>query len=104
MLNEIAQHRPGTVYRVLQPDTRKARCQERFAKNIVVNTNEAILTQTVEQLESLNTAFSALRRELLPGRPKNFAILPEGPLEDMRRLHDEIERVAMTVASSPVSG
>ena len=28
----------------------------------------------------------ALRRELLPGQPKKFAILAEGPLEEIRRL------------------
>ena len=42
---------------------------------------EAILTQTVEQLEHLNEALVALRREFLPGQPRKFAILAEGPLE-----------------------
>ena len=56
-----------------------------------MNRNEAILIQTVEQLERMNEALSALRRQLLPGQPKKFAILAEGPLEDMRRLQGEIE-------------
>jgi len=59
---------------------------------------EAILTQTVEQLERLNAALIALRRELLPGQPKKFAILAEGPLEDMRRLQAEIERLTTEIA------
>jgi hypothetical protein len=62
--------------------------------------NEAILTQTVEQLERLNDALFSLRRELLPGQPKKFAILAEGPLEDMRRLQDEIERLTTEIATS----
>jgi hypothetical protein len=61
---------------------------------------EAILTQTVEQLERLNEALSALRRELLPAQPKKFAILAEGPLEDMRRLQGEIERLTTELAVS----
>ena len=54
---------------------------------------EAILTQTVEQLEHLNEALVALRREFLPGQPRKFAILAEGPLEDMRRLQAEITQL-----------
>lgn len=61
---------------------------------------EAILTQTVEQLERLNEALAALRREFLPGQPKKFAILAEGPLEDMRRLQTEIERLTVEIATS----
>jgi len=42
---------------------------------------EAILDQTVEQLGRMNEALAALRRECLPGQPRKFAILAEGPLE-----------------------
>lgn len=68
-----------------------------------MNKNEVILTQTVEQLEKLNEALSLLRRELLPGQPKKFAILAEGPLEDMRRLQDEIERLTAEIATAPAA-
>ena len=64
-----------------------------------MNKTEATLTQTVEQLERINEALVALRRELLPGQPKKFAILAEGPLEDMRRLQGEIERLTAEVAA-----
>lgn len=66
-----------------------------------MNKSEAILTQTVEQLERLNEALSSLRRELLPDQPKKFAILAERPLEDMRRLRDEIERLTAEMATVP---
>ncbi len=66
-----------------------------------MNGNEAILTQTVEQLEHMNEALSALRRELLPGQPKKFAILAEGPLEDLRRLQGEIERLTAEITTAP---
>jgi septation ring formation regulator EzrA len=64
---------------------------------------EAILTQTVEQLERMNEALATLRRELLPGLPRKFAILAEGPLEDIRRLQAEIEQLTADLAAAPVA-
>jgi hypothetical protein len=60
---------------------------------------ETILAQTVQQLESMNTALGALSRELLPGQPKKFAILAEGPLEEIRRLQIEAEQLAAQIAT-----
>ncbi len=69
-----------------------------------MNKTEAILTQTVEQLERLNEALAGLRRELLPGQPRKFAILAEGPLEEMRRLQAELEQLtAELAADSPAA-
>jgi hypothetical protein len=65
---------------------------------------EAILTQTVEQLERMNEALAALRRELLPGQPRKFAILAEGPLEEMRRLQTEIESLTTQIATAAPVG
>ena len=62
---------------------------------------EAILTQTLEQLERMNETLAALRRELLPGQPKKFALLAESPLEDMRRLQTEIEQLSADLAATP---
>lgn len=63
-----------------------------------MSNTEAILTQTVEQLERMTEALGALRKELLPGQPKKFAILAEGPLEEMRRLQDQIEQLTTQIA------
>ena len=65
-----------------------------------MNNTAAILEQTVEQLERMNTALSALRRELLPRQPRKFAILAEGPLEEISRLRDEIEHLTGTLAAA----
>ena len=61
---------------------------------------ELILTQTMEQLERMNEALAALRRELLPGQPKKFAILAESPLEEMRRLQAEVEHLTTQIATA----
>jgi hypothetical protein len=65
-----------------------------------MNNQEAILSQTLEQLERMNEALAALRRELLPAQPKKFAILEEGPLEEMRRLQTEIEQLTAEIATT----
>lgn len=61
---------------------------------------EAVLIQAMEQLERTSEALAALRRELLPGQPKKFAILAEGPLEEMRRLQAEVEQLTTTIATA----
>lgn len=61
---------------------------------------EAILTQTVEQLERMNEALGALRRECLPAQARKFAILAEGPLEEIRRLQIEIEQLTTELATA----
>jgi hypothetical protein len=63
---------------------------------------ESILAQTVEQLERMNNALVGLRRELLPGQPRKFAILAEGPLEEIRRLQIEIEQLTSELATAAV--
>jgi hypothetical protein len=69
-----------------------------------MNKSAAILTQTVEQLERMSEALATLRKELLPGQPKKFAILAESPLEEMRRLQGEIEQLTAEItAKSPAA-
>ena len=62
---------------------------------------EALLIQTVEQLERMNEAIGILQRDLLPSQPRKFAILAEGPLEEIRRLQAEIDRLVATLAAAP---
>ncbi len=65
-----------------------------------MNKSEAILTQTVEQLERMSEALATLRKELLPREAKKFAILAESPLEEMRRLQGEIEQITAEIAAN----
>lgn len=68
----------------------------------MTNAKEALLEQTVEQLEKMTMALSSLRREHLPSQPRTFAILAEGPLEEIRRLQQEIEQLSAEITASPV--
>jgi hypothetical protein len=64
---------------------------------------EAILDQSLEQLELISKALAALRREHLPSQPRTFAILAEGPLEEIRRLQSEIERLTAEITTAPAA-
>jgi hypothetical protein len=64
---------------------------------------QASLAQTVEQLEKMNEALGSLRRELLPSQPRKFAILAEGPLQEIRRLQQEIEQLMADVTAGEIA-
>ena len=49
------------------------------------------IRQTIELMNGMCRALAALSTEVLPVRQK-FALLAEGPLEDLRRLHGEVGR------------
>ena len=52
--------------------------------------DEAIIAQTIEQLERMNRVLQHLRKEVLPKNVKMFAFMAGGPLDEIQRLHDEI--------------
>lgn len=54
-------------------------------------TNEAQLQQAIEQIQSLCQAIDTLRSDIFPKNPKNFAILAEGPVDEIRKLQADID-------------
>ncbi len=53
--------------------------------------NEAQLQQALEQIENLCRAVQSLRVEVFPKNPRNFAILAEGPLDEIRKLQAHVD-------------
>ncbi len=51
---------------------------------------DAQLQQAIEQIENLYQGLNALRADILPKNPRNFAVLAEGPLDEIRKLQTEI--------------
>ncbi len=45
----------------------------------------------LEQIERLYGGLDALRADILPRNPRNFAILAEGPLDEIHKLQTEID-------------
>ena len=50
------------------------------------------LQQAIVQIEGLYQGLDALRADILPKNPRNFAVLAEGPLDEIRKLQAEIDR------------
>jgi hypothetical protein len=100
----IVTERESSLYRTyvefFQPCARGSRRKKGAFAIAPMDMKHAVLTQTVEQLELINDALAALRHELLPNQPKKFAILAEGPLEDISRLRPEIERLTADIAAA----
>lgn len=63
--------------------------------------DEVTLAQTIEQLELMNKMLEHLRTEVLPKNAKMFALMAEGPLEEMRRLQTEIEDLTTKIVATP---
>ena len=54
-------------------------------------TTEAQLQQAIEQIQRLCRAIESLRVDILPKNPKNFAIMAEGPVDEIRKLQTDID-------------
>ena len=54
-------------------------------------TTEAQLQQAIEQIERLCRALDSLRRDILPKNPRNFAIMVEGPVDEIRKIQADID-------------
>ena len=53
--------------------------------------NEAQLQQAIEQIQGLCRAIDGLRADIFPKNPKNFAIMAEGPVDEIRKLQVDID-------------
>ena len=53
--------------------------------------NEAQLKQAVEQIQNLCRALDSLRVDVFAKNPRNFAILAEGPVDEIRKLQMAID-------------
>lgn len=54
-------------------------------------TNDTELSQTLEQMERMYRALATLHREVYPINPRQFALLAEGPQEELERLQHQID-------------
>lgn len=53
--------------------------------------NEAQLQQAIEQIQVLCRAIESLRMDIFPKNPRNFAIMAEGPVDEIRKLQSDID-------------
>jgi hypothetical protein len=53
--------------------------------------------QAIEQMGRMQRALESLCDEVLTKNPRNFAVLAEGPLEQLRQLHDQLDEYLQRV-------
>ena len=63
--------------------------------------NEAQLRQTLEQIQNLCAAVDSLRAEVFAKSPRNFAVLAEGPLEQIRQLQRQVDDYVRHLEAAP---
>ena len=64
-------------------------------------TSDNEFQQTLEQLERMYRALAALRREVLPLNPRQFAVLAEGPLDYIRQFQEDLEQYRLSLLTEP---
>jgi hypothetical protein len=57
---------------------------------IMIETSEQ-LYQAIEQMGRMQRILESYRNEILAKNPRNFALLAEGPLEQLRQLQKQID-------------
>ena len=64
---------------------------------------EAHLRQALEQIENLCQAVQSLRAEVFPKNPRNFAILAEGPVDEIRKLQAAVDDYLTRLEAAPAA-
>ena len=63
---------------------------------------EAQLQQALEQIENLCRALQGLRADVFHKNPRNFAILAEGPVDEIRKLQADVDDYLTRLEGLPV--
>ena len=61
------------------------------------------LYQAIEQMGRMQRVLESYRNEILTQNPRNFALLAEGPLEQLRQLQQQIDEYLQRLEASAVS-
>ena len=63
--------------------------------------NEAQLRQALEQIQNLCSAIDSLRIEVFSKNSRNFAILAEGPLNQIRQFQARVDQYVRQLEATP---
>ncbi|TMA96595.1 MAG: hypothetical protein E6J74_08145 [Deltaproteobacteria bacterium] len=61
------------------------------------------LYQTIEQMGRMQRILESYRNEILTRTPRNFAVLAEGPLEQLRQLQQQIDEYIQRLEATGTS-
>jgi predicted P-loop ATPase/GTPase len=60
------------------------------------------LYQAIEQMGRMQRILESSRNEILTKNPRNFAVLAEGPLEQLRQLQDQVSEYVHRVEAGSI--
>jgi hypothetical protein len=84
--------------------TTAARSKEgNFEDQVMIETAEQ-LYQAIEQMGRMQRILESYRNEILTRNPRNFAVLAEGPLEQLRQLQQQIDEYIQGLEASGTVG
>jgi len=63
--------------------------------------NTAQLQQALEQMGRMQRILDSYRTDILPKNPRNFAVLAEGPLDEIRKLQEQISEYLSRLDQAP---
>lgn len=63
--------------------------------------NTAQLQQALDQMGRMQRILESYRTDILPQNPRNFAVLAEGPLDEIRRLQQQISEYLSRLEQTP---
>lgn len=61
------------------------------------------LNQAIEQMGRMQRILESYRNEILTRNPRNFAVLVEGPLEQLRQLQQQIDEYIQRLEAAGTS-
>jgi DNA anti-recombination protein RmuC len=61
------------------------------------------LYQAIEQMGRMQRILESYRNEILTQNPRNFAVLAEGPLEQLRQLQQQVDEYIRRLEATPTS-
>ena len=61
------------------------------------------LNQAIEQMGGMQRILESYRNEILTRNPRNFAVLVEGPLEQLRQLQQQIDEYIQRLEATGTS-
>jgi hypothetical protein len=63
----------------------------------------AQLKQAIDQLGRMHRILDSYRADILPKNPRNFAAFAEGPLDEIRKLQEEISEYLSRLQQAPAA-
>jgi hypothetical protein len=63
--------------------------------------NTAQLQQALEQMSRMQRILDSYGTDILPKNPRNFAVLAEGPLDEIRKLQEQVSQYLSRLEQAP---